>query len=121
VSAAQSYGRKSSVPPLPVWLRVRSTGVEVRVRLIPNASRDCIDGLYGDRLKIKLTAQPIAGEANEALVRFLAKAARVAPSRGRVVAGPRERSKTVLLESDAPAATAQRLREHVAAAAARRR
>jgi len=104
------------------WLRVRRTGVEVRVRLNPRASRNRIDGLYGDRLKIRLTAAPVGGEANDALIRFLAKAARVPPSRGRIVEGLRDRSKTVLLESDTPEQTAARLREglRAAVAAARR-
>jgi uncharacterized protein (TIGR00251 family) len=100
---------------------VRRTGVEVRVRLNPRASRDRVDGLYGDRLKIRLTAAPVAGEANEALIRFLAKAARVPPSRGRIVEGARDRSKTVLLESPTPRQTADRLRQVLLAAAQQRR
>lgn len=96
--------------PEDAWLRLRRGGVEVRVRLNPRASRNRVDGLYGDRLKIRLTAAPVGGEANESLMRFLAKAARVPPSRVRIVEGMRDRSKTVLLESDDPRRTAQRLR-----------
>jgi hypothetical protein len=92
------------------WLIVRRTGVEVRVRLSPKSSRDRVDGLYGDRLKVRLTAPPVDGRANEALIRFLAKAARLPPSCGRVVAGTRNRSKTVLLETETPEEAAVRLR-----------
>lgn len=92
------------------WLTVRRTGVEVRVRLTPNSSRDCVDGLYGDRLKVRLTAPPADGRANAALIRFMAKAARLPASSGRVVAGSRNRSKTVLLETEDPEVAAERLR-----------
>ena len=99
-----------------VWLIVRRTGVEVRVRLNPNSSRNRIDGLYGDRLKIRLATPPVDGKANDALIRFLARVAGLPPSCGRVVAGARDRSKTVLLETNDPVAAAERLRRWAAAA-----
>ena len=93
------------------WLLVRRTGVEVRVRLTPKSSRDRIAGLYGDRLKVLLTAPPVDGVANAALIRFLGKAARLPPSCGRIVAGMRNRSKTVLFETADTDGAAERLRK----------
>ena len=95
------------------WLRTREQGVEVRVRVVTHASREKVDGFYGDRLKVRITAPPVAGEANRALVRLLARLARVPAGRGRVVAGLRDRSKTVLLGCDRPAEAAARLRRAV--------
>lgn len=92
------------------WLRLREGGVEVRVRLMPRASRDRVSGLFGDRLKIALTAPPVGGQANRALVRFVAKAAGVAPSTVRVVVGEKDRSKLVLVSTDRRQAVAARLR-----------
>ena len=85
---------------MPQWLRVRDAGVEVRVRLTPRAPVSRARGVYGDRLKIQLTEPPVGGEANRALERFIAKAARVARSKVNVVVGTRSRSKTVLVECD---------------------
>lgn len=90
---------------------VRRTGLEVRVRLSPKSSRNRFAGLYGDRLKVLLTAPPVDGVANAALMRFLAKAAGLPPTCGRIVAGLRNRSKTVLFETDDPAGAAARLRK----------
>lgn len=95
----------------PAWLRTRETGVEVRVRLAPRASREKVDGLYGDRLKIRLTAPPVGGAANEALLRFLAKRVRIAPRNLRIVQGAKTVSKTVLIECENRAAVAERLQD----------
>ena len=103
------------------WLRIREGGIEVRVRVVPRSSRDGIEGFYGDRLRVKLSAVPEGGEANDALVRLLGRAARVPPSRGRVVAGSRDRSKTVLLEADDPKKAAETLHRAVVAAVDKQR
>jgi uncharacterized protein (TIGR00251 family) len=92
------------------WLRVREHGVEISVRVVPRSSTDRADGLYGDRLRVKLSAPPVGNAANDALVRLIAKAARVAPSRVRIVLGERGRSKVVLIDAgDDPSALAERL------------
>ena len=98
------------------WLRIREQGIEVRVRVVPRASREGIAGFYGDRLRVRLTAPPEGGEANQALIRLLARAARVPPGGGRIVAGAKDRSKTVLLACAEPEKCAHRLRDAVVAA-----
>ncbi len=42
------------------------------VKVIPGASRDEICGWLGETLKVKLSAPPVDGRANDALVEFLA-------------------------------------------------
>jgi uncharacterized protein (TIGR00251 family) len=103
------------------WLRLRERGIEIRVRVVPRSSREGIDGFYGDRLRVRLTAVPERGEANDALIRVLARAARLPASRARIVAGARDRSKTVLLEADDPRKAAETLRRSVAAAVDKQR
>jgi uncharacterized protein (TIGR00251 family) len=98
------------------WLRIREGGIEVRVRVVPRASAERIEGFYGDRLRVRLAAPPTDNQANEALMRLLARAARTAPSAARIVAGGRDRSKTVLLGCAEATAAAERLRAAVQAA-----
>ncbi|MEK7798096.1 MAG: DUF167 domain-containing protein, partial [Nitrospirota bacterium] len=43
------------------------------VRVQPRASRNEVAGLVGETLKIRLTAPPVEGAANEACLAFLAK------------------------------------------------
>ncbi len=94
-------------------MREREGGVELRVRLTPRASRNGVAGLYGDRLKIQITAVPAGGAANKALERFVAKAAGVPPTSVRVVTGAKDRSKTVLIQTDQVAAVVSRVCERL--------
>jgi uncharacterized protein (TIGR00251 family) len=94
----------------PPWLKIREHGVEISVRVVPRSSADRAGGLYGDLLRVRLTAPPVGNAANESLVRLIAKAARIAPSRVRIVLGERGRSKVVFIDEGAdPAGLAKRV------------
>ncbi len=70
----------------------------IRVRLTPRASRSQIDGWDGDLLRVRVAAPPVEGKANDALLRLLAKALDVPPSRLRLVRGRASREKVVAVE-----------------------
>jgi uncharacterized protein (TIGR00251 family) len=65
------------------------------VHLQPRASRDGIDGLHGDALKVKVTAPPLEGRANKALKKLLAEHLGIPPSQIAIIAGQRSREKLV--------------------------
>jgi uncharacterized protein (TIGR00251 family) len=67
----------------------------ISVRLTPRGGRDVVEGWDGDVLRVRVTAAPSEGEANEALIRLLAKELHVPPSRVSLVAGGRSRTKIV--------------------------
>ena len=46
----------------------------LKVKVVPGSSRTRIDGWLGDSLKIRVTAQPEKGRANEAVGAVLAEA-----------------------------------------------
>lgn len=48
-------------------------GVVIAVQVQPRASRTEYAGRHGDAIKIRLAAPPVDGEANDELVRFLAR------------------------------------------------
>lgn len=54
------------------------TGVRIDVQVAPRASRDAVLGVHDGAVKIALTAPPVDGEANAALVAFLAKSLGIA-------------------------------------------
>ena len=65
------------------------------VRVTPRSGKEGIAGYEGGVVRIRLNAPPVEGKANEALVRFLAKAVGVPKSRITLVTGERGRSKIV--------------------------
>ena len=80
----------------------------ISVRLRPGAFANRIDGTqnFPDGsvcLVVRVTAAPEKGRANQVLVKHLAKAWRVSQSNLSIVAGAKERTKTLLLEGDAAA------------------
>ncbi len=80
------------------WFSRRAGGVEVRVRVVPRASRQRVVGVLDGRIKVQIHAPPVEGEANRALCALLAEVAGLPTSAVRVVAGMKNRSKTVFLE-----------------------
>ncbi len=82
-----------------------SRGITVNIRLAPKAGRTCADGVARASdgrfyLRARVTAVPEKGKANKALLKLLAKEWGLSQSRLRIVAGDKDRDKTVLLEGD---------------------
>ncbi|PYN40850.1 MAG: DUF167 domain-containing protein, partial [Candidatus Rokuibacteriota bacterium] len=65
------------------------------LRVQPRASRDEIVGWQDATLRLRVTAAPVAGAANTAVARLLARALGVAPSSISVVHGLQGRTKIV--------------------------
>jgi len=71
-----------------------SRGVALALKVVPNASRDRIVGVLGDRLKVAVAAVPEGGKANAAVCRVLAEAVGVAIRNVVIVAGLSQPTKT---------------------------
>ena len=82
---------------IPSFLQVHSTGVYLRVKLQPRASRNEIGETIGDELKIKVTAAPVDSAANEALLRLLAEALGSPRNAIQLVRGNTSRHKVISL------------------------
>ncbi len=70
-------------------------GCTFHVRVQPRSRCNEIAGLHGDALKIRLTAPPIEGKANQALQKFLARQLRVPASAIEILTGHTSRQKQV--------------------------
>jgi uncharacterized protein len=77
------------------WVKAVEGGVELLVLVQPRASRTKVVGEHDGRLKIALAAPPVDGEANEALVGFLAEVLGVRRSAVELVDGATGRRKRV--------------------------
>jgi uncharacterized protein (TIGR00251 family) len=74
----------------------------LKVYLQPRSSRDEIIGPYRDGIKVKVTAPPAEGKANEALLQLLAKELNVTPSRIEIIKGHHSREKTLRISNSNP-------------------
>jgi hypothetical protein len=79
------------------------------VRVTPRSSREEVAGFSGGILRVRLTAPPVEGKANEALLRFLARAAGVPRRSVTLLSGETGRAKRVRVEGLAEEALLRRL------------
>ena len=71
-------------------------GSALAVKVIPRCSRNEITEVMEDgTVKIRLTAPPVEGKANQALIEFLAEFLGIAPSTIEIVGGKTSRDKLV--------------------------
>ena len=70
----------------------------VAVYVQPRASRTEVAGMHDGCVKIRLAAPPVDGEANEALVEFIARRTGVPKRHVRIVSGHSSRRKVVEVE-----------------------
>jgi uncharacterized protein (TIGR00251 family) len=71
----------------------------VQVRVQPRASQNAIDGFRDGVLRLRVTAAPAGGEANEAVITLLAKTLGIGRTRISIVRGQGARVKTLEIES----------------------
>jgi hypothetical protein len=86
---------------------VTAHGISLSVRLTPKGGRDAIDGIdvLGDGrsvLKVRVRAAPSEGEANDALVRLIAKTVGVPPRDVSLIAGASSRIKRLAISGHGP-------------------
>ncbi|MBN2255818.1 MAG: YggU family protein [Deltaproteobacteria bacterium] len=72
-------------------------GVVFKVRVLPRSSRCEIAGIQDDALKLKITAPPVEGQANEECIRFLSRALGVKRNRISITAGGKSKNKSIAI------------------------
>jgi uncharacterized protein YggU (UPF0235/DUF167 family) len=68
---------------------------EIDVAVVPRAASDTVGPYAGGLLRVRVTRPPADGEANRAVLRLVARALDVAPSRLELVSGARARRKRI--------------------------
>ena len=72
--------------------------IRILVKAVPGAKRSEIVGRLGDRLKVRVSAPPELGKANEAICELIATALSVKRRDVRVVVGASRAEKTIEVE-----------------------
>lgn len=81
---------------LPDLTHLALPGTDIAIRVTPRAGREAIEP--GDPLRIRVTAPPQDGKANEAVRRLLARAMGVVPTRLTLIRGATARDKLFRLD-----------------------
>ena len=81
-------------------VRDTAQGAQFALRVQPRASRNAIAGIVssgtqGDAVKLAITAPPVDGKANQAVIEFLAEFFRVPKSSITIVSGETGRNKLI--------------------------
>jgi uncharacterized protein (TIGR00251 family) len=77
------------------FVRDVADGCTVSVRVQPGAKKSAVLGLHGGAVKIALSAPPVDGKANDALIAFVAEKVGLPRARVSLVSGAANRSKVV--------------------------
>ena len=76
---------------------LNSCTLEAQVQ--PRSSRNQVDGFEKGILRLRVTAPPTEGQANDGVIALLSKALCISTSRLGIVRGPRSRNKLVSVET----------------------
>ena len=79
-------------------LRETKDGIILNLKISPNASKNMF--IFEETgLKVKITAQPIDGKANKALIEFLSKQFKVPKTYFEILKGETSKDKTILIKN----------------------
>ena len=79
------------------WYRRNGEILALTLHVQPGAKRSEIAGLHGGALKIRLAAPPVEGQANEALLKFIAVLFDVPLRQVELQSGGKSRHKVILI------------------------
>lgn len=91
------------------WLRESGDAVAIELLVQPRASRPKVGPPHGNRLKLAVTAPPVDGEANAAVIELLAEVLGLPRGALEVAGGASSRRKTIRVRGLSLAAVKEKL------------
>ena len=86
-------------------------GISFAVKVHPRARKNAITGVIGDALKLSITAAPVEGKANQAVIEFFADLFAIPRSSVTIASGETSRNKVVRISGLNRMMVEQRLSE----------
>ncbi|MBT8490304.1 MAG: YggU family protein [Deltaproteobacteria bacterium] len=80
-----------------ITIKNSSDGIIFTLRVVPRSSRCEITGIQNDALKLKITAPPVEGKANEECIRFLSDKLGIKKNRITIKAGHKSKNKIIVI------------------------
>src|SRR5579871_3755514 len=98
-------------PATMIPLQETAKGIAFAIKVHPRARKNAITGTVGNALKLALTAPPVEGKANQAVIEFFAELFAIPRSSVTIASGETSRNKVVRVSGIRRAALEQRLAE----------
>ena len=98
---------------MPMFYQWQDDNLILNVRVQPRAASDAFAEYNDDYIKVRITAPPVDGKANEHLIAYLARAFKVAKSGIRLLSGKTGRNKRLLIQQ--PGILPEVISRHMAA------
>jgi uncharacterized protein (TIGR00251 family) len=90
-------------------LNETAKGVTFSIKVQPRARKNAITGTVGDALKLALTAPPVEGRANQAIIEFFVELFEIPRSSVTIASGETSRNKVIRIAGLGRAVIEQRL------------
>src|ERR1700724_2507082 len=90
-------------------VRETAKGIAFAIKVHPRARKNAITGTAGDALKLSLTAPPVDGKANQAVIEFFADIFKIPRSSVTIASGETSRLKVICISGVDKALIEQRL------------
>lgn len=94
-------------------LHETAKGITFAVKVQPRARKNAITGTVGDALKLALTAPPVEGRANQAVIEFFAELFAIPRSSVTIASGETSRNKIIRIAGVSKLTAEQRLAENL--------
>ena len=79
-------------------IKEAESGIILTIKISPNSSK-CEFIKNGDDIKLKITAPPVDGKANKAVIEFLSKSFKVPKSNFEIIRGETSKEKSILIKN----------------------
>ncbi len=81
------------------WFEEKDDSIILNVRVVPRASKNGIQGILGDALKVRIQAPPVEGKANAYLIKFLSKHWKIPRRNIEILSGETGRNKRLRISN----------------------
>jgi len=74
----------------------------IKLYVKPNSVNTCADGLYGDRVRVRVSSPPERGKANRELIKFISTKLNIPKKNIKIVSGKKSKLKDIAIEDTSP-------------------
>jgi uncharacterized protein (TIGR00251 family) len=77
------------------YFKITGNDIVIKVKIASDSSKNKIEGVYNNALKIFITASPVEGRANKKCIAYLAKYFDIAKSKIEIISGQTSKNKLI--------------------------